>query len=83
MPDFTYIKTFIYTVTRNLAESTATNILNQALCSQHTLTADQFLEQYRCLEDGDDLEYFLEFAHLRPREGSLLTGADYMSTALV
>ena len=78
MSDFTYIKTFIYIVTSNLAESTATNILNQALCSQRALMADQFLEQYPRLKDGDNLEYFFESAHLRPREGNLLTGADYV-----
>ena len=77
MSDFTYIKTFIYLVTRNLAESTAVNILNQAVNSQRALMADQFLEQYMRLEDGEDLDYFLELAHLRPREGSLLTGAEY------
>ena len=77
MSDFTYIKTFIYLVTRNLAESTAVNILNQAVNSQRALMADQFLEQYLRLEDGEDLDYFLELAHLRPREGSLLTGAEY------
>ena len=78
MSDFTYIKSFIHIVTRNLTDVAANSVLNLALDSQRALLADQFLEQYLRLDDDNDLEYFLDNAHLRPREGSLLTGADYV-----
>ena len=78
MSDFTYIKSFIHIVTRNLTDVAANSVLNLTLDSQRALLADQFLEQYLRLDDDNDLEYFLDNAHLRPREGSLLTGADYV-----